>query len=78
MEIHPDYLGRRRLGHATATEEHFRSLFACHAGRFSGSESCLNRFRSSVEALREHRTSPTLAAVEECHNELCIAEVLSS
>jgi hypothetical protein len=66
----------RRVEIASETEEHFRALFSAHVRRLAGVESCLDRFLSSAEALRQQRTRMALTAVEESHNELCIAEEL--
>lgn len=74
-EIDPTYLNRR-VHVAAETEQHFRALFSAHSQRHRGFASCLDRFRSSVDALRQLRTAAALAAVEECHNELCVAEEL--
>lgn len=75
MEIHPEYL-QQKLQHAVTVEQHFHALFLSHAPRLSGIESCFDRFRSSVETLRVQPTGAALAAVDECHNELCVAEEL--
>lgn len=74
-EIDPAYL-ERRVQVAADTEEYFRALFSAHAQRLKGVASGLGRFRSSVDTLRQQRTAAALAAVEECHNELCVAEEL--
>jgi hypothetical protein len=74
-EIDGRYL-ERRVEAAAATKAHCQELFSTHARRLTGIESCLERFRSSVEALRQQRTGAALAAVEEYHNELCVAEEL--
>ena len=75
MEIHPDCL-ENKLQQAAATEQHFKHLLSVQALRLSGSESCPGRFRSSVETLRQHPTGAALAAVDECHNELCVLKEL--
>lgn len=75
MEIDPSYL-KRRLEFAIDAGQYFRALFTTHSRRHRGFASCLDRFRSSVDALRQQPTVSALAAVEECHNELCIAEEL--
>jgi hypothetical protein len=74
-EIDPTYLDRR-VQIAAETEQHFRALFGAQSQRLRGCASCMNRFRSTVDGLRQQRTAAALAAVEECHNELCIAEEL--
>jgi hypothetical protein len=75
VEIHAGYL-EEKLQHAAAVEQHFRSVLSSHAARCCGSESCFNRFLSSIRALRESPTVVALAAVEACHNELCVLQEL--
>jgi hypothetical protein len=75
MEIHAGYL-EEKLQHAAAAEQHFRSVLSSHAARCRGSESCFNRFISSIRGLRESPTAAALAAVEACHNELCVLQEL--
>lgn len=66
----------RRLERARVALEHFTELFERLAQTFPTSSTCLTRFRDAVELLRIRGTAKALAAVEERHNELCIAEEL--
>jgi hypothetical protein len=74
-EIDSRYL-ERRIENAVQAEERFCGLFFDHAHRLAAIEPCLDRFRSSVEALRQQPTGAALGALEACHNELSAAEEL--
>jgi hypothetical protein len=73
--VHPGYL-KDKLLHAEVTELHFQGVVSSHIRRLKGAESCLDRFRSSVSRLRQQPNLAALAAVDECHNELCILQEL--
>ena len=75
MTIHPDCL-QDKLRHAELAEQHFVRVLAAHGERLKGARSCLDRFRASVERLGQHPTGAALAAVDECHNELCVLQEL--
>lgn len=74
-EVHPRYL-ERKLRVATEAQRHFESLISASRERFTGADRCLERFGVTVAALRHEHTGIALAAVDESHNELCIAEEL--
>lgn len=74
-EIHPEYLARK-LRSAAQVEQHFRVLCSSHSQRLRGLDACLERFCASLDVLRHHATGSAMNALEESHNELCIAEEL--
>jgi hypothetical protein len=73
--VHPDYL-KHRLDGAVAATEHFSALLKQDRSRIMGLNRCLARYSQSVDTLKDSRDIRALAAVEECQNELCVAEEL--
>jgi hypothetical protein len=74
-EIHPEYL-ERRLHSAAEAAQHFRVLLSTHSARLRGLDACFERFHASLDIVRQNATCSAMYALEESHNELCIAEEL--